>query len=379
VEHDHLVVEIGGTEIPELYDDLITLEVELDDALAGMVRMTLAMLPDAVGVWPYLDDGRIALWARMVVTAGFQSDAPTLFTGFVTHLRPEYGSEPDQCRLHVWAMDASVLMDRAEKLKDWPNKKDSDIARETFAAYGLDAEIVDTEVVHDEDVSTIIQRETDFRFLRRLALRNGFECFVDGDRGYFRPPTLSARPQPVLSVQFGDDTDVHRFSLEVNALTTVDVAMVQVDRVDGSVLTTLVDAATQNAFGTSVAGDSAPPNAPAGLLHVSGAVTTGDAEMSALCRGLRGVGEWFVTGQGEITANAYGSVLIPRAPVTIKGIGELCSGVYVVTHVTHRFTEDGYEQQFRVKRNALRPTGTEDFDDAASGPGGLVAAAVGSL
>ena len=34
-------------------------------------------------------------------------------------------------------MDASVLMDREDKLKDWPNKKDSDIATEIFRRYGL--------------------------------------------------------------------------------------------------------------------------------------------------------------------------------------------------------------------------------------------------
>ena len=34
-------------------------------------------------------------------------------------------------------MDASVLMDRVEVLKDWPNRKDSDIAQEIFDTYGL--------------------------------------------------------------------------------------------------------------------------------------------------------------------------------------------------------------------------------------------------
>jgi hypothetical protein len=58
-------------------------------------------------------------------------------------------------------------------------------------------------------------------------------------------------------------------------------------------------------------------------------------------------------------------VLRPRRPVTIKGVGETHSGVYYVTHVTHTFTRDGYTQFFRVKRNGLMPTGTEDF--SASG------------
>ena len=47
--------------------------------------------------------------------------------------------------------------------------------------------------------------------------------------------------------------------------------------------------------------------------------------------------------------------------VLIKGVGETHSGMYYVTHVTHTFTADGYTQRFKVKRNALMPTGSEDF------------------
>ena len=70
-------------------------------------------------------------------------------------------------------MDASVLMDRDDIVKAWPNKKDSDIAGEVFQTYGLTPQVTDTEVIHDEEVSTIIQRETDIRFLRRLASATG--------------------------------------------------------------------------------------------------------------------------------------------------------------------------------------------------------------
>ena len=72
-------------------------------------------------------------------------------------------------------------------------------------------------------MSTIIQRETDMQFLKRLALRNGFECYVEGDTGFFAPPAAIGDPQPVLAVHFGDETNVNRFRLEVNALTPTNV------------------------------------------------------------------------------------------------------------------------------------------------------------
>ena len=110
---------------------------------------------------------------------------------------------------------------------------------------------------------------------------------------------------------------------------------------------------------------------PAGLVQIGRTVTTGAPEMTALCQGLRDRGEWFVTGEGEVAANQYGTILTPRGTVTIKGIGETHSGLYYVTHVTHTFTAAGYTQTFRVKRNALMPTGDEDFAGDVDGFGGL--------
>lgn len=361
MKHESLRIEIDGAEVPELYDDLLTLEVELDDQLTGMVRFTVALLLGADGSWTYLDDDRFALWRTVVVTAGLEDDSPQLLSGYITHLRPDFGLGIEQCVLEVWGMDAGVLMDRIDRLRDWPNKKDSDIATEVFQTYGLTPQVTDTEVIHDEEVSTIIQRETDLQLLQRLALRNGFECYVDGDTGYFGPSRLADQAQPVLAVQFGDDTTVSRFRLEVDALVPADVAMYQIDRIGGAVLEAGADTPGQPVLGATGPVALLGAGMEPAQVVVAQTVATGAPEMAALCQGLHDRGDWFVTGEGEVAANQYGTVLKPRATVTVKGIGETHSGVYYVTHVTHRFTADGYRQSFKVKRNALMPTGSEQF------------------
>lgn len=359
--HDSLRIEIDGAEVEELSRDLIRLEVELDDQLAGMFRMTIALLLRPDGSWTYLDDERFTVWQPVTINAGLQDDEEPLITGHITHLRPDFGAGLDQCQLEIWGTDASVLMDRTDRLKDWPNKKDSDIAAEIFSSYGLTPNVADTQIIHDERRSTIIQRETDIQLLRRLALRNGYECFVDGDTGHFRPPAVDETPQPVLAVHFGAETNVDRFCLDVNPLAQSSVAMAQLDHGSGEILEAVAETGLQPALGASAAIDLLPAGIDPGIVHIGRTVTTGSAEMAALCRGLYDDGEWFVTGKGEVAANRYGSVLKPRGTVTIKGIGETHSGIYYVTHVTHRFSTDGYVQAFQVKRNALRPTGDEDF------------------
>ncbi|MEV7323502.1 contractile injection system protein, VgrG/Pvc8 family [Streptomyces sp. NPDC093970] len=353
MQNDHLLIEIDGAEASDLKCDLIGLDIELDDELAGLFRMTVALRPNADGSWTHLDDGRFALWHEVAVTAGLEDDSRKLLTGRITHIRPEFGPGMEQCRLEVWGMDASVLMDRTDVLKAWPNMKDSDIATLVFQQARLIPQVADTSVVHHEETSTIVQRETDIRFLRRLALRNGYECFVDGDTGYFRPPELGEPVQDPLNVHAGPRTNVDRFSLEVEALTPADVNMSQLDHTTGELLQARSTPGRERALGVRRPADLLPPGLTPGQVTVARAVATGAPEMEAICQSLHDRGEWFVTGEGEVAANRYGSVLLPRRTVVVNGVGRTHSGTYFVTHVTHRFREDSYTQHFRVGRNAL--------------------------
>lgn len=372
MQAENFTIEIEGEEIEDVYPDLASLEVELDEELAGMFRLRIPLLQQKDGAWKYLDDERFQVWNQVVITAGLEDDTEELITGYITHVKPSFDADPTQCLLEVWGMDGSVLLDREDKLKDWPNKKDSDIAAEIFIQYGLTPEVEDTEVIHDEAISTVIQRETDWQFLRRLALRNGFECFVQGETGYFRTPQTDAKPQPVLAVHFGDETNVNQFAIEVNALVPANIVMAQVDRASKEVLDMTANASWQEALGAADAAGILGAGMDPALMVIAQTVATGSAEMAAICQGLYHAREWFVTGEGEVAANEYGAVLKPRATVTIKGIGETYSGVYFVTHVTHSFSSEGYIQSFKVKRNGLMPTGNENFGGEGDLLGGLL-------
>lgn len=367
MEHEHFSMSFEGEVAGDLYADLLSLEVELDGELAAQFRLRLALDRENDGSWRYLDDDRLQVWRKVAISAGLGDGEEDLFAGYITHVRPSFDPDPARCTLEVWGMDGSVLLDREEKLKDWPNKKDSDIANEIFNTYALTPQVEDTSLVHDEKISTIIQHETDMQLLLRLAERNGFECYVEGTTGYFRPPQLSDPPQPVLAVHFGDgETNVTRFNVEVDALAPVNLAMWQLDRADKSVLDVAITATQQQTLGKSDASSLLPAGIGPALI-IGRAATTGKPEMTVLCQGLYDRAEWFVTGDGEVNANRYGHVLRPRRTVTIKGVGEAYSGVYYVTHVTHSFTHEGYTQRFQVRRNALGPAGSEDFASEEEG------------
>ena len=369
--HDFMQIEFDGEEIDTVYSDLMQLEVELDDDLASMFRLRLSMIQTAEG-WTSLDDERLRAWVPVTITGGFEDNNTELLSGYITHVKPNFQANPEQAYLDIWGMDKSVMLDRIEVLKDWPNKKDSDIVTEILQSkYHLQPEVTDTEFVHDEAVSTIMQRETDMQFLRRLALRNGYECYVQGDTGYFGPPQIDEDIQPLLAVHFGNETNIHNFSISVNALTPVNVGMFQIDRMNKEITEVSVESSTQTTLGSMDAASLLATGMEPGRIFIGRNSTAGETEMQALCGGLYDRSEWFVTAQGEVTAANYSHVLMPRRPVTVKGIGETYSGVYYVNHVTHVFTCDGYKQVVRMKRNALMPTGDEDFGGSGGLLGGL--------
>jgi len=367
MENEHLAIEIEGEEADDLYPHLLCVEVEKEAGLADMFAVQLALSCDHQGTWELLEDERLRPWKQITFRAGFGAADETLLNGYITHMAPIFDTDPAACVLEIRGMDASVLMDRNEILKAWPDKKDSDIAREIFESYGFSTDVEETEMVHSEAVSTIIQRETDLQFLTRLALRNGCECYMEGETGCFKKPNLSAAPQPVLAVHFGTETSVHGFSLSVNALGPAHVAMAQVDRLTKEVQETTASESDQPLLGRQGASRLRTAGIPPATLYIDRKATTGRPEMDLFAKAIHHQAHWFVTGRGEVMGNHYGHVLKSRQTVPIKGIGDTFSGLYYITRVTHTFTDEGYSQQFTAKRNALEPTGSETFYDSPFG------------
>ncbi|MGH3774149.1 MAG: phage late control D family protein [Pseudonocardiaceae bacterium] len=367
-------MEIDEKQADYLYPDVIRVEVELDEELAAMFRIELSMQLEPDGTWRHLDDKRLTPWRHISIHVGFEDGTEPLMSGYVTHVHSTFDRDLARCRLELWGMDGSALMDREERLRAWPDKKDSDIAKEILSGHGFTPEVQDTAVIHNASVSTIVQRETDMQFLRRLALRNGFECFVDGKLAYFRaPPAAEAAKdvQPLLAVHFGAETNVGWFTAQIDARSPSEIGMFQLHRTDKQVVKSLAEASLQPALGTVQAASLLPKGLPRARAYVGMNATTGATEMDSLCQSLFHRAEWFVTGEGLIDGNSYGSVLRPRRPVTIKGVGETHSGVYYVTHVTHTIDTGGYTQRFQVKRNGLKPKGDEDFSGVDGLLGGL--------
>lgn len=336
----------------DLADSLLELEVEEHHELANVFRSKLAIVRGEDGLWSSLDQGAVVPWARVEIKFRVGDREEPVIVGYVTQVRVHVDAAEGNSYLELVGMDTTSLMSAEEVIKDWPGKSDADIASEIFAKYGLSADVEATEAVHAEAVSTIVQRESDIQFLKRLARRNGFECVVDGTRAFFGPPALGGDPLPALAAHFGDETNLTSFDASWNALRPTTAAFHQIDTITKEVLSSAAGTPDQVRLGRD---GPVAPSLPAGgapRAFVRHAVATGLPEMAALTTAIANEAEWFIEARGEVDAVQYGDLLRARRLVPVKGVGELLSGLYYLTSVKHLYTSERYVQQFTARRNA---------------------------
>jgi phage protein D len=350
---------------PDLLAAIQQIEVEDHADMADMLRLRVAIGVSECGrSWTVLDDDLFRRLAnvRIMVTVG-SSLAEPLIDAYVIETNASFANQPGQSVLNVVAMDPTVLMNLEEKVRPWPNMADSDIATTIFGEYGFTPQVEQTQPPRQEVDYTTVQRGTDIQFLRRLAERNGYECYVEMNpltgviEGHFHPPRLEQRPQGVLSVNMGEATNVNSFNARYDMLrpTTAQVTGLDIE--------TQSEQPAQ-AESLALAGLGREPALPGDrprrvLLSQMGLAQTG--ELQSYAQAVVDRSAWAITADGELHTVAYGGILRAKRPVLVRGAGRQFSGTYYVEKVLHTFTGDGYTQRFTLRRNALGLTGQERF------------------
>jgi phage protein D len=339
---------------------LLELEVQEDHDLAGVFRMKLAIVREQGGLWTLLDQDQADPWAKVEIKMNVGDVEESVIKGYITHVRIHIDATEGNSYMELAGMDASCLLSVEEIIKDWPGKSDSEIAQAIFSKYNLSSDVETTDVVHNDTFSTVIQRESDIQFLKRLARRNGFECVFVGDMGIFKSPDLDSTPLPVLAAHFGKETNLTSFDANLSALRPTAVEMHQIDVLAKQQQDITVEESAQKELGSD--GPPTPP-LPEGKkprMFVRHSVATGLPEMQKLANALADEAAWFIEARGEVDSITYGSVLHARKRVPIKGVGEMFSGIYYLTSVKHVYHVDRYLQYFTARRNATKPN-PDDF------------------
>lgn len=361
-------LELDGAPAPApVLAALQRIEVEDHAALADMLRLRFALgVQERASGWTLLDEDYFPRLANLKVKVQLgRGSAQLLANAYVIETRAELANSPGQSALEVVAMDPTVLMNLDEKVKAWPNMADSDIASAVFGDYGFAAEVESTRLRREERNQTVLQRGTDIRFLKQLALRNGFECYVDTDErsgtvtGHFHPPRLQDEPQGVLAVNLGEATNVNRLRTRFEMLRPAQAQVTGLEVDSGQAQPVQASEASRTSLGRSRAASADRPRRV--LLARTG--MAGSAELQAYAQAVVDSSAMAIAAEGELNTAAYGALLKARRTVALRGAGQRFSGVYYVDKVVHVLDGGGHLQRFYLRRNALGLTGSENFAD----------------
>lgn len=349
----------------EIIDAIEHIESEDDLGKAGILRLHLGTaLSEDGGQWLLVDDGSFSRLTRIQLLVATGSGLPAVvFEGHVVETQLTLSEDPGASAFTVIAMDTTALMNLEEKVREWPNMPDSAIATAILGEYALVPVVDDTQPVRTQVDTTVIQRDTDIRFLRHLAQRNGFDVYVRPGpapgvvEGHFHRPAVDDPPQGVLSVTMGEVSNVRAFSARYEMLRPTKAATAGVDARTVTRQPAESTAGDLTELGATALLNGDHPRTT--LLRTTG-MSEGGA-LQTLTQAAVDRSTWAVTVDGELDTAIYSDVLRSGGPVLLRGAGSTYSGTYYVETVRHRIEGESYTQHFTLRRNALTATGREEF------------------
>jgi phage protein D len=347
----------------DLYTEIASLEVEENADMPGAIQIQVPVHSSGSGDLTYVNDDRFKPFANLAVVA-----TPTgasdqcIFDGYVLSHKLHLKKGTADSSLQVWGQDASWLMNLEEKVKEWVDVTDADVANSIFGDYGItpaDDNSSDDSPTHTEDGHSLMQRASDIQFLRTLARRNGKLCRVacngtPGQRtGYFVKPSVDG--DPVVTLTLNDPTawtmDSLDLSWDVSRPTSVVArqALFTDDDENGA-------SGDSSDSGLNLLDARGLSDFSGKTMSVMLTAPVDDAqELTLRAQSLLRESGWFVRCEGEVDVARLNAILRVGTVVQINGAGSLNSGKYFVWSVRHTITADAHKMKFVLVRNAVGP------------------------
>ncbi|HKY01871.1 MAG TPA: contractile injection system protein, VgrG/Pvc8 family [Burkholderiales bacterium] len=372
------VVRVNGESHDTLFQCVQRVTVEEDLEVGSSFTIDLVACRNEDGSWPYIEEENLKVWNRITVYAMFPEQNEVVIDGYISEIVVSTNPDQGNVSVAIRGVDASYHMNLEEKTKIWLEMTYEEIAEEVLDSYEFDMEIAEpSEEAAATPPHAVAQRCTDHALLRELARRKGYEFFVQGAKGFFRPAKLDSQPQKLIAVNFGEETNCTQFSVSSDGTAPTVASITFLDPMTGKVMTSL-----RNESGLTPLGKETLDSLR-GAVKVPQTIQIGrrlgcmdQARADEYGTGLLRRNGWWVTATGRLNGLKYGRVLRSRKLVTIKGVGATYNGNYYVRKVQHELTARTYTMQFEAVRNALGKLDTENFEGEK--PDALIPAAAGA-
>ncbi|MEM6635163.1 MAG: hypothetical protein AAF667_04660 [Pseudomonadota bacterium] len=378
-----LIIEVGTakTDIGDLAVLISSVEVQTarTEASAGQIIFDDRRRED--GLWMAADASPgvggstlFARWEPIVISADFQTHTEEILRGYIVGLKPEAPQNGGEAKLTIEVQDEGAALNREQMRRVWGEDQpmtDKAILTDLISPLPVS---VDPASGDGQAARALSQDATPIQFLRERALANGYEMYFREGQVYFGPLRLEGDAQSPIMVYAGTATNCLNWSVTDDAQKPDAVGFELAPRTEGADPVVEVVGPDQPLLGSSAAGDEGAGLGTPSIWRLSREGDEPEEATRARAQALANENSFKIRATGELDGTAYGHVLKPGALVRVDGTGTRNGGLYYVDKVQHRFSPDGYRQQFELMRNATGETegvGAPPLSAALSALGGL--------
>ena len=308
---------------------------------------------------PFIDDLRFQPDSRVIISMIFDIKPVVIFDGIITETRYLPGQESGEGKLVLLGNDLTWLMDLEEVHTEHPAMDETATAYTILAnyiQYGVTPDVYPPTVI-DPPIPvdrTPVQNCTDWAYLKQLARRAGYDCFLDPgplpgmSRFYWGPRPGFGMRQKVLSANVGSMSDVSNLSIQHSGRDLTTVSSSVQDRNTGKTMPVEAPLSTRTPMGA--APDSLTRTGSTRIRHSA----TSGLNMTQAYGQAQGMvnssSDNVMTVHGTVNSIKYNDALKAFSPVFLRGVGIQHGGDYQVSKVVHKITPGNYTQDFVLKR-----------------------------
>jgi len=260
--------------------------------------------------------------------------------------------------------DTSISMDNEFKSTIWSDVTDSEAVSSILGKYNLSADVKSTDAKHLEKKHTLIQNESDLRFVKRLARRNGcyfwITCNLPGEKeaGHFQRPQLDASPAAELIIN-DKNSNISALNIQFDTERPNSIIGKQIDLNTKDILNGDISKTPQTILGSKTLQDISKD--PHSLRLASPVDDAGD--LKSRSEAVLIESDWFVRASCSTSLHKLGKVVRANTIVNMVGAGSRHSGKYLVHSVRHIIDATVHVMEIELVRNGW---------NEASGGGGLL-------
>ena len=328
--------------------------VEVTERVGQPTQYRLGYSLDTVdGDFPLLKESKLGQGSDLQVLVPAAGANECLVKG------PAYGQEMhfeqggSGSLLVVLGADSLVKMDREDKAVAWSDLTDSDAVAAILSRAGLTPDVEATTAGHLETNHTLIQRETDLAFVRRLARRNGNLFWLSCDEfgvetAHFKRPALEGEAKCDLVMNLTDPrSNVTSLDISWDVERPTQADATEVDLNTKSDISGAVQRSPLTALGGTGLADIVTDSR---VVHVYAPVDD-SGDLQARGEGALIESSFFLRASGSTTLSALGKVVRSHTLVNLRGVGSRHSGLWFCSAVKHSIDLTEHTMDFELIRN----------------------------